>query len=101
MQPAVLMFFGVMVALTVVPVSITISDVLKCRKDTKVVAGYGQGHTHSSLYQQAIPNGTHIVQYGLGDRHKEWAVSAATLRTVTEANGRTHYVFGWRLRREC
>ena len=96
MPPAVWMFLGVMVALTVVPVAITISDVLKCRMDNKDVARIGQGNTHSSLRPQVIPNGIHVVQYGLGDHHKEWAVSAPTLRTVSEANGRTHYVFGMR-----
>jgi hypothetical protein len=94
MSPAVWMFFGIMVALPVVPVAITISDVLKCRKDNKVAAG--QGSTHSSLGPQDIARGTNIVQYGLGDHRKVWAVSAPTLRTVSEADGRTHYVFGLR-----
>ena len=93
MPPAVLMFFGVMVALAVVPVAITISDVVKCRKDNKVAAWNGQENTHSSLRPQHIAK----VQYGLGAiRRKEWAVSAPTLRTVSEANGRTHFVFGIR-----
>ena len=96
MPPAVWIFVGVMVALTVVPVAITISDVLKCRNDNKVAAGNGQGNTHSSLRPQDIAKGINKVQCGLGDHHKEWAVSAPTLRTVSEANGRTHYVFGIR-----
>ena len=85
-----------MIALTVVPVAITISDVLKCRKDSRVVAGNGQRYTHSSLRPQEIPQGLHIVQYAPGDHHKEWAVGAPILRTVSEADGRTHYVFGMR-----
>ena len=95
-MPAVWMFFGVMVALTVVPVAITIGDVLKCRKDNKVGAGNSQGNTHSSLRPQDIAQGINIVHDGLGDHHREWTVSAPTLRTVSEANGRTHYVFGIR-----
>jgi hypothetical protein len=97
MQPAVWISLGLMVAPTVVPIAITICDVLEYRKDNKVVAGNGQGNTQSSLRLQDIPKRIHIVQHGLGDRHKDWAVSAPTLRTVSEANGRTHNVFGMHL----
>lgn len=65
MLPAVWMFFGVMIALTVVPVTITISDVLKCRKDSTVVAGNGQRNTHSSLRPQEIPQVAIITKSGL------------------------------------
>jgi|SRR5215475_11020123 len=97
MPPAVWVFVGVMVALTVVPMAITITDILKCGKDKKVVARIGQGNAHSHLRSQDIPTGIHIVPYGLGDHGERWAVSSPTLRTVLEANGRTHYVFGMRV----
>ena len=96
MPPAVWMFLGIMVALTVFPLAITVSDVLECRKANNVIAGNGQRNTHSGLYPQDISKRIHIVQHGLGDRHNDWAASAPTLRTVSEANGRTHYVFGMR-----
>ena len=88
MPPALWMFLGVMVALAVVPVAVTISDVLECRN--------GQRNTHSSLRRQDTPKGIHVVQSGLGDHHKVWAFSAPTLRSVSEANGRTYHVFGIR-----
>jgi hypothetical protein len=95
MLSAVWMFFGIMVALTAVPVALTIGDVLKCRKDNKVVAGNGQRTTHSSLGPgpQDKAKGINIVR-SLGDHHKAWALSAPALRTVSGADGRTHYVFG-------
>ena len=95
MLPAVWMFFGIMVALTVIPVAITISDVLECRKDNKD-AGNGQGSAHSNLRPRGIPKGIHTGSHGLGDHDERWTVSALTLRTVSEANGRTQYVFGTR-----
>lgn len=96
MPPAVWMFLGIMVALTVLPVAITVGDVVKCRKNNEVITGNGQRNTHSSLGLQNISKRIHIVQHGLGDRNEEWAASAPTLRTVSEAKGRTHYVVGMR-----
>ena len=96
MPPAVWMFLGVMVALTVLPVAITVGDVVKCRKNNEVITGNGQRNTHSSLRLQNISKRVHIVQHGLGDHHEEWAASAPTLRTVSEAKGRTHHVVGMR-----
>jgi hypothetical protein len=73
MLPAMWIFFGVMVALTVVPVAITISDVLKFRKDNKGIAGNGQRNTHSSLRPQDVSKGIHVAQYGFGEHHREWS----------------------------
>ena len=89
MSPAVWIFLGVMVALAVVPLAITVSDVLECRNR--------QINTHSSLRTQGMSKGIQIVRSGPGDPHKGWALSAPVLRTVSEDNGRTHYVFGMRL----
>ena len=96
MPPAMWMFIGVMVALTVVPVAITISDVLKCRKQESVVAGDPSGNARFRLRPHGR-RGVHIVPHGLAYHDEEWTVSAPTLRTVAESNGRTHYVFGMRL----
>jgi len=66
-------------------------------QQTKIVADNHQGNAHSNLRPQDIPKGIHIVPYGLNDHDMGWAVSAPTLRTVSGADGSTHYVFGMRL----
>jgi hypothetical protein len=96
MPPAVWMFVGVMVALTVVPVAITISDALNCRRHENVVARGRSQNAHFRL-RPHIGKGVHILPHGLAYHEEEWTVSAPTLRTVSESNGRTHYVFGMRL----
>jgi hypothetical protein len=90
------MFIGVMVALTVVPVAITISDVLKCRKQENVAAGDRLGNADFNL-RPHVRRSVHILPHGLAYDNEEWTVSTPTLRTVSGSKGRTHYVFGMRL----
>jgi len=96
MPPAVWMFIGVMVALTVVPVAITISDAMQCRKQENVAARDRLGNADFSL-RPHVRRGVHIVPRSSAYHDEEWTVSATTLRTVSKSNGRTHYIFGMRL----
>jgi len=65
-------------------------------QQTKVVADGGKGE-HSNLCPQDIPKGVHIVPYGQGESGKAWVVSDPRLKTVSQADGKTRYVFGMHL----
>jgi hypothetical protein len=46
------------------------------------------------LRPQDIPKGIHIVSYGQSGNGKAWAVRDPSLKTVSEAGGKTRKIFG-------
>ena len=62
-------------------------------QQTKVVAAGGKG-ARSKLRPEDIPTGIHIVPYGQDDEGKAWDVSDPKLKTASETEGKTRYVFG-------
>jgi len=65
-------------------------------QQTEVVAHGGKG-AHWNLRPQNIPKGIHIAPYGQDVNGRAWGVSDPSLKTVSQADGKTRYVFAMRL----